>query len=355
VPKAEIKYVRIVSKGHEYFYAWRGGPRLRGKPGSPEFVASYYEAVQSIKAASTDRFHSVIARYKSDAFKELAPSTRAKWTLWLDRIGEYFGELRTIHFDRHDKIRPIIIKWRNQWKDQPRTADYALQVLSVVCSYAVDPLGEISRNPCEGIKRLYSSDRSGIIWTDADIAQLKETCTVEIAHAVDLAAHTGLRLGDLLRLSWSHVGDNAITITTGKSNHEREAVIPLYDDLRKVLDRIPRRATTVLTNPQHRPWSIKGFGDSFNRAKSKADMKDRDLHFHDLRGSAATAFYLAGLPERVIAEVMGWEEKSVHKIIRRYVSRTAATEDLIRTLNERGTKAAKPVAKPIEASNENEG
>jgi hypothetical protein len=28
-----------------YFYAWKGGPPLKGEPGSPEFIASYNEAV----------------------------------------------------------------------------------------------------------------------------------------------------------------------------------------------------------------------------------------------------------------------------------------------------------------------
>jgi hypothetical protein len=28
-----------------YYYAWKGGPPLRGDPGSPEFVASYNAAV----------------------------------------------------------------------------------------------------------------------------------------------------------------------------------------------------------------------------------------------------------------------------------------------------------------------
>jgi integrase len=110
---------------------------------------------------------------------------------------------------------------------------------------------------CEGIKQLYSSDRSEIIWTDADIAQLKKAggsrkiegkqtelpCLPEVAHAVDLAAHTGLRLSDLLRLSWSHVGEDAITFSTGESRGRREAIIPLYDDLRALLARIPKRAT----------------------------------------------------------------------------------------------------------------
>src|SRR5262249_5025154 len=116
-----------------------------------------------------------------------------------------------------------------------------------------DPLGKLAGNPCEGIKQLYSGDRSEIIWTAVDIAHLKSSCAPEIAHAVDLASHTGLRLGDLLRLSWSHVGDDAITITTGKSKHRREALVPLYGALREVLERIPRRSTTILTNSRRRP------------------------------------------------------------------------------------------------------
>jgi integrase len=66
-------------------------------------------------------------------------------------------------------------------------------------------------------------------------------------------------------------------------------------------------------------------------------MKDIDLHFHDLRGTAATRFYIAGLAERVIAEIMGWEEEHVARIIRRYVGRTAAIKATIQQLNERRT------------------
>jgi integrase len=169
------------------------------------------------------------------------------------------------------------------------------------------------------------------------IARLKATCSLEIAQAVDLASHTGLRLGDLLRVSWSHVGDDHIAISTGKSKQRREAIIPLYDALKDVLAQIPKRSTTILTNSRHRPWTADGFGSSFNKAKLAAEIKDIDLHFHDLRGTAATRFYIAGLGERVIAEIMGWEEEHVARIIRRYVGRTAAIKATIQQLNERRT------------------
>ena len=322
------------AKGRTYYYAWRGGPRLRGEPGSPEFHISYNEAIESRRTPEPGRFRSLIVFYRaSPDYAKLADSTRAQWSPWLDRISDYFGDLRIAQFERPEKIRPVIRRWRNQWADKPRTADYGMQVLSRVLAYGVEE-GSIAGNPCEGIKRLYSGDRSEIIWTEADITALKKTCAVEIAQGIDLASHTGLRLGDLLRLAWSHVGEDAIRFSTSKSRGRREAVIPLYDDLREVLAHIPKRSTTVLTNSKARPWTPDGFGSSFNRAKIDAGMNDRNLHFHDLRGTAATRFYIAGLSIRVIAEILAWSEDQVERIIRRYVARGAATKEAIRQLNE---------------------
>jgi len=153
-------------------------------------------------------------------------------------------------------------------------------------------------------------------------------------HAVDLAAETGLRVSDLLRLSWSHVGENAIVLSTGKSRHRREAVIPLHADLRTLLERIPRRSPVILTNTRKQPWTPDGLNSSFAAAMTRAKLDDRDLHFHDLRGTAATRFYVAGLSTRMIAEIMAWEEESVERIIRRYVTRGAAIKDAIRQLDE---------------------
>lgn len=323
--KIDLKGIaKVTSKGHTYWYAWRGGPRLRGVPGSAEFLASYNEAIESRRTPDKSRFRFIVADYKaSNDYKKLAESTRAQWGKWLDRIGEYFGDLRVAQFDRPEKIRPIIRRWRGQWAATPRTADYAMQVLSRVLAHAVD-LGKIAGNPCEGIKQLYDNDRSEIIWTDADIAQIKASCSAEIGNAIDLAANTGLRLSDLLRLSWSHVSEVAIVLTTGKSKHKREALIPITADLRGVLAKIPKRATTILTNSRARPWTADGFGSSFNKAKHDAKLADRDLHFNDLRGTAATKFYIAGFSLREVAETLAWEEEHVEKIMRRYVGRTAA-------------------------------
>jgi hypothetical protein len=170
--KVELRGIaKVTAKGRTYYYAWRGGPRLRGEPGSPEFHTSYNEAVESRRTPEPGRFKSLVVLYKgSSEYKKLADTTRKNWAPWLDRIADYFGALRIAQFDRPEKIRPVIRRWRNQWADKPRTADYGMQVLSRVLSCAVDPLGKIAGNPCEGVKQLYSGDRSEIIWTEADFS-----------------------------------------------------------------------------------------------------------------------------------------------------------------------------------------
>lgn len=322
----------VKAKGRTYYYAWRGGPRLTGSPGSPEFIASFNEAIASRKVSDDGKVRGLVAHYRaSPSFTSLAPTTRKVWTPWLDRVVERFGDYRVGLFDRPDKIRPIIKRWRDGWADRPRSADYAVQVLSRVLTHAVD-LDRIAANPCEGIKSLYSADRSDVIWTDDDLEAFRPAASPEVWRGVLLASLTGFRAEDLRRLSWSHVGEYAITIPTNKSGGGKSAFVPLYDALRDALAEMPRRSTTVLTNEKGRPWKDGPNGTGFRDARATA-LPGRDLHFHDLRGTFATKAHLAGLSNREIAELLAWEEDRVDRIIRRYVGRKAIAEGMILKLN----------------------
>jgi integrase len=338
---------KVISKGRAYWYAWRGGPRLYGVYGTPDFWASYDAAIRERRIPEPGRFCSLVTLYKaSDDYRTLAPKTKRNWGPWFDKITDHFGGLSIAAFD-NPRVRVSIRQWRSKYADTPRTADMGVQVLSRVCSYAVEQ-GKLTVNPCDGIKALYASDRSGKIWTAPDITRIKPYCSREVANVIDLAAATGLRRSDLLRLPWSHIQDHAIVTTTGKSKHRREVIIPLYDELREVLARVPKHSPIVLTNTKGRPWTDEGFGSSFNDAKIAAGISE--LHFHDLRGTAATRFYVAELPKRVIAEILGWSEENVDHIIGKYVDRAAATKAIIRQLNKRLESEQTPVKPTVKPS-----
>lgn len=331
-----VNPVRDKRTGEVRYYLGRhkGAVRLKGVPGTPEFMASYTEALASRKPADNGKMRALVSLYRSSAaFTGLAPKTREIWSRWLDRIVERFGDYSVAQFGRAETIRPIIRKWRDKWADRPRSADYAMQVLSRLLTHAVD-LDKISTNPCEGIKGIYKNDRSDIIWTDADLEAFKAVARPDVWHGVALAANTGLRAADLRRLCWSHIGPDAIDIPTGKSGGKTIATIPLYPDLLAVLAAIPKRSTTVLTGEQGQPLKDGPNGSCFRKAMALAFPGGTELRFHDLRGTAATRFHAAGLLPADIADILGWEEASVAKIIRRYVGQSARRAAIIHKLKQ---------------------
>lgn len=340
-----IKGVHVVTaKGRTYVYAWRGGPRLESEPGTPEFVKELADVSAARRTGDTTKLAGLcIALRASDYWqKEISPKTRQNWTPWLDRIQVKFGATSIAAFDR-PLIKVAIRKWRDTYKATPRSADVGLEVFSVLLAFGVNE-GKLMSNAVAGMPRLYSSNRSMIIWTEDDMKALEATASKQMIWAFKLAALTGLRTSDLLKLSWNHIGPLAIEMTTGKSKHEKTTLIPLYGALRDHLATIPKRAVTVLTNEDGHSWKT-GFGSSFQKAKTRAGV---DKHFHDFRGTAATRMYVGGLTEREIAEIFTWSEDYVGGMIRKYVKKDELLRDRIRRLDEaeRRTSRVKPAVKP---------
>lgn len=357
---------KVTAKGKVYYYAWRGkgAPRLKGEPGSPEFIASLQEAQAGRKTGDRTRISGLCAMFRaSDAWKGQGPKpiskkTKASWTTWLDRIQDHFGKLSIPQFDR-PQMRPRIIKWRNGYSATPRAADMGVQVLSRLLSFAMEE-GLLMNNLCAGIPSIYASNRSGLIWEEEHFAKLAAPAAKngpEITEAAGLASLTGLRQSILLRLGPAHRKPHSLEIRSNKGRHGKPGkvvIIPLYAELRDFLDALPERkdAMTYLVNSAGLPWRT-GFGSSWRKARERAGIED--LHFHDLRGTAATKFYLAGMTPREIAEIMGWSEEYVEDLINIYVRKDELLKDRIRRMDEHAarTKPVKPPVKPAKGSASN--
>src|ERR1700738_2860329 len=76
-----------------YWYAWKGGPPLRGDPGSPEFIASYNEAAARKVIPPRGMLLSLLQAYQaSEEFTGLAVSTRRSYVALITRIEKTFGD-----------------------------------------------------------------------------------------------------------------------------------------------------------------------------------------------------------------------------------------------------------------------
>jgi integrase len=318
-----------------YYYAWKGGPALRGQPGTPEFVQSYNEAIGQKVKAPDGVLLSVLQEYQSsEDFRGLAESTRRSYVALIKRIERDFGDfpLRALT-DR--RSRGVFLRWRDQIGSSGgrRQADYAWTVLARVLSWSFNR-GLIAANPCERGGRLYrSGNRSEKIWTALDEAAFLERAPVHLRLPLLLALWTGQRQGDLLRLPWSAYDGTHIRLRQSKTG--ARVVVPVGSPLKAALDAAAKKGPVILTSSDDRPWTSDGFRASWRKACAKVGVVG--LTFNDLRGTAVTRLALAGCTEAEIATITGHSLRDVRSVLdAHYLHRDPAlAESAIRKLETR--------------------
>lgn len=345
------KLRRIRGERHiEYWYAWRGAgaPLILSASGetpgalardvarlAPAAITKYQELSQPVADRRT--LHGLITRYlmAMEDNQALAPRTKTDRRKRLDVAREELGEMEIRALESR-KARPYLISWRDKRSVTPKTADDLLGDLSTVLTWAADR-GEILRNPLVDFPRIYKVNRSEVIWEPHHLELLLQHADDEAAQAVRLAAATGLRKGDLIKLPWTAVGENAIAWQTGKSRGRKTVIIPMTPEVRAALTHIPRRGVTILASSEGTPWKAPGYGldSAVYRARQAVlehvqkthgpDAKSplEGLRFHDLRGTAATNFIRAGVEPADVAVILGWDIDRVMEIGRRYVTAEA--------------------------------
>jgi integrase len=317
-----------------YWYAWKGGPPLRGEPGTPEFIASYNEAIARKVVPPRGTLLSILQSYQgSEDFTGLADSTRRTYVALIARIEKEFDDFPLAALtDR--RTRGIFMAWRDKLAAASgrRQADYAWSVLTRVLSWGLDR-GLVLANPCTHGGRLYRGSRRDNIWTASDETAFFERAPARLHLALLLALWTGQRQGDLLRLPWSAYDGKHIRLRQGKTG--ARVVIPVGAPLKAALDAAPKLSPIMLTNIGGKPWSGESFRSAWQRACKRAGIVG--LTFHDLRGTAVTRLALAGSNEAEIATLTGHSLRNVHAILdAHYLARDPAlAESAIMKLEQR--------------------
>jgi integrase len=293
-----------------YYYAYRGGPRIKATPGTAEFIRAYQEAHAQLRQPRSGALMSIIAQYKSSPeFTKLADSTRRSYLGCIKLIEDEFADLPIAALaDR--RVRGDFKSWRDRYANTPRKADLAWSVLARIMSFAKDR-GVIATNPCERGGRLYVADRKDKIWTEQDIAAVLAVGSSELQLALMLAIWTGQRQGDLLRLPWSAYDGTHIRLRQSKTG--RRIVMPAGAPLKAVLDLTPRLGPMILNNSFGRPWTSDGFRTSWSKACDRAGIDG--LTFHDLRGTAVVRLAIAGATVPQIATFTGHSLRDVEAIL----------------------------------------
>jgi integrase len=319
-----------------YYYAWKSGPALRGEPGTPEFVASYNEALARKETLPHGILLSLLQAYQaSEDFRQLRERTRADYVriIKLEIEPEYSDFPLSALMDQ--RTRGIFMEWRDRLAlKSRRQADYAWTVLARVLSWSKDR-GKITINPCERGGRVYRGNRVDKIWSEDDEATYLRSAPAHLHLPLLPALWTGQRQGDLLRLPWSAYDGQRIRLKQSKTG--ARVSIKVGAPLKAMLDATPRRSTIILTTIEGKPWTSDGFRASWRKAQAAAGVTG--VTFSDLRGTAVTRLALVGCTEAEIAAITGHTLRDVRSILdAHYLHRDPALADAAITKLERSNR-----------------
>lgn len=138
-------------------------------------------------------------------------------------------------------------------------------------------------------------------------ARLLQGCAPWLHDLVTFALHTGMRMGEILELTWQGVDCTRRTVMVFRSKNGERRTIPVNETVLSVLRQKSkvRSLMTDLVFCSHvfTPMESGHLRRSFRVALSKAKIED--FHFHDLRHTFATRLVQAGVDLYKVQRLLG--------------------------------------------------
>lgn len=316
-------------EAREYHYAWRGGPRFWDSAsgitaGSAEYLAALAEAAAARKAAHARGLMRglIIAYLSSPEFAALSPRYQSdiKTSVAHPRNGieAKFGD-HPIRVFNDPRIRPKVIRWRDSIGG--KVGDVRKDHLVKIVTWAVDR-GEISEHRLKGIRGVYRSNRSEVIWTEDEIAAFVSGAAPHVGRILIAATETGLRPEDLHQLTRFHIHHTPrgrrITITTRKRG--RLVSIPVTPAMAALIDATPNGQSVLLATASGDPYRHENYlGDAVSAARDRLGLR-KELRLYDARGTAVTRLLAADASLREIATAMGWSYAHAATMLETYAA-----------------------------------
>lgn len=298
-----------------------------------------------------------LAQFYTDTYLPWAKDHKKSWRtddLRLQPALAKFGKLNLAD------IAPMQIeKWKRERRDTPAkrgrganapigtrspgTVNHELASLASVFSLAVTQ-ELLASNPVRKVKKLpHNSERSRVC--SAEEEQLLRTwLPPTIVPFFVVAINTGMRCGEMVALNWGDVDFERGTIHIRTSKTDKPRTIPMNKAVREELVRLyDARKNDQAVFCNQRGTRHKRPNVTFYCYCKKLGIED--LHWHDLRHTAASRLADAGASPFVIAEILG------HADLRQTKRYTHATSDAkrraVEAISDYGAEAEKDCRKIV--------
>jgi integrase len=298
--------------GRPVFYLRRPGlpkTRLRGFPGSPEFLERYEaaragESVRPPIGASRTVVGTVnaalVSYYRSTQFTDgIEKSTQKSRRAILERFRIDHGEKRIwkIHQEALQKIinHKSASAQRNFRKAMRGFVDHCLAV------------GLIKADPLTDLKLTKMKDTGGFhTWTEDEIVQYRARHApgTKPRLAFELLLMTGHARADVVRMGRQHIRSGKLSMRRQKT--KRAFDILLLPELTAELELHPKtEQLAFLTTELGKPFTAAGFGNWFRDRCDEAGL--HHCTAHGLRKAAAVRFALHGATAPELMAWFGWK------------------------------------------------
>lgn len=221
---------------------------------------------------------------------------------------------------------------KNGEKLSSSSANLILCVINLAFEYACD-MEYLSANPCDRIKRIRSESKK------VEAYSIEEQKAIEFVisesydtrlHGILICLYTGLRIGELLGLTWSDVDFERGVISVNKTTYRdkdesgiykryidtpkttsSDRIIPMTPYISQLLyiDMMNSKSKFVVENKKGEQMSTRSYQYIFERLTERAGV--RKLNFHALRHTFATRAIECGMDIKTVADVMGHKNASI--------------------------------------------
>ncbi len=193
----------------------------------------------------------------------------------------------------------------------PSTVNKEVITLKTIFNRAIRH-GRLTVNPAQPVKKIPENNIRMRILSQQEANNLITCCPNHIRPIVVTAFYTGMRLSEIVKLTWSKVDLSAGFIRLGNRDTKTNAgrSVPLHPRVKEVLQKLPRGLHTERVFLKNgKPFNE--FKHAYNTAKKKAGIED--FTFHDLRHCAINNMRLAGNDFFKIMAVSGHKTTAVFK------------------------------------------
>jgi len=321
--------------------------RIRGLPGSNEFLAAYHLALSGIDSEDKRRQYQrapkgsfgylCLAYYDSGNFKRLDRATQSWQRRALDRICQRHGDKPVgLMTTKHVK------RFRDELKDTPSQSQKLLKALHSMFAWAME-VEETTNNPTVGVKAIKYVTKGHHAWTLGEVDQFERRHPIgsKARLAMALLLYTSWRREDATRLGPQHIVDvhnsggsteKRIRYQQAKNEHRNpvDMNVPLHPDLAKIIEATPSGHLTFLVTAQRKPFTPAGFGNWFRERCNEAGLPHCSAH--GLRKATASRLAERGASAHQIMAWMGLRTLTEAERYTRAARRATLADDALAKL-----------------------